>query len=85
MYLSGVVTGKEHTVAVHKLILQVQPLALSVCFVAVAGTAQLRAVAVLIATTALRPTGTATSVFVSPCSEFFCFNYLLGYVRYYNV
>ena len=71
MFMSGVVTGMEYFVAVLRLILQVLLLALTVCFVAVAGAAQLRTVVVLNATNTHRPTGATASVFVSPCSKFF--------------
>ena len=71
MYMSGVVTGMALIVAVLRPILLVLLLALAVCVVAVAGATQLRTVAVLIASTALRPAGATSSVFVSPYSKFF--------------
>ena len=71
MFGSGAVTGMILTAAVLRQILQALPLALTVCFVAVAGAAQLRTVVVLNATNTHRPTGATASVFVSPCSKFF--------------
>ena len=71
MYMSGVVTGMALIVAVLRPILLVLLLALAVCIVAVAGTTVQSAVAVLFATTTLRPAGTATSGSVSPYSKFF--------------
>ena len=71
MYMSGVVTGMALIVAVLRPILLVLLLALTVWFVAVAGATQLRPVAVLIATTALRPAGATASGSVSPYSKFF--------------
>ena len=71
MYGSCVVTGMALIAVVHKRTLLDQPLALTVCFVAVAGAAQLRTVVVLNATNTHRPTGATASVFVSPCSKFF--------------
>ena len=71
MYGSCVVTGMALIVAVPRLILLVQPLALTVCIVAVAGATMLRTVAVLIASAAPRPTGMAALASVSPYSKFF--------------
>ena len=71
MYMSGAVIGMVLIAAVLRQILQVLLLALTVCFVAVAGAAQLRTVVVLNATNTHRPTGATASVFVSPCSKFF--------------
>ena len=73
MYGSGVVIGiaQAITVVLHRMILLVLRLALTVCIVAVAGATMLRTVAVLFATTTHRPTGTTSSGSVSPCSKFF--------------
>lgn len=73
MLESGVVTGITQAITVvhRRMILLVLLLALTVWIVAVAGTAQQRTVAVLIATSALRPSGATSSVSVSPCSKFF--------------
>ena len=73
MYGSGVVIGIAQAITVvhRRMILLVLLLALTVCIVAVAGTTQLRTVAVIFATVTLRPSGCTTSGSVSPCSKFF--------------
>ena len=72
MFGSGVVTGMMQaiTVVLRRTIRQDLQLALTVCFVAVAGAAMLRTVAVLIASTP-RPTGSAPLASVWPYSKFF--------------
>lgn len=71
MYGSGVVTGMALIAVVHKRTLLDQPLALTVCIVAVALAAVLRTVAVLFASALPRPTGMAALASVWPYSEFF--------------
>ena len=69
--MSGAVIGMALIVAALRQIQQVLTLVLVVCFVAVAGAALLRYVAVLIAAATGRPSGATTSGSVSPCSKFF--------------
>ena len=72
MYWSGAVTGMILTAAVHRQTLRVLPqIQEPVCFGAVAGSAMLRTVAVLIATASPRPAGATASASVWPYSEFF--------------
>ena len=71
MFMSGAVIGMVLIVVALRQIQQVLTLVLVVCFVAVAGAALRRSVAVLVAAATGRPSGATTSGSVSPCSKFF--------------